>query len=69
MVVGMMTAVGFAAVYLASQKVPEFSTSSLAYALFFFAVFLAAHLVVPGDPAATPTRTSFRSAASSRRSG
>jgi cell division protein FtsW (lipid II flippase) len=43
-VVGMLTAIGFAAVYLASQEVPEFSTTSLTYAAFFLAVFLVAHL-------------------------
>ncbi len=44
-VVGMLTAIGFAAVYLASQESPEFSGVSLTYAAFFFAVFFAAHLV------------------------
>ncbi len=45
-VVGLVTASGFAAVYLASQEVPEFSTTSLSYAAFFLALFVAAHLVV-----------------------
>ena len=45
LVVGMLTSVGFAAVYLASQDVPEFSTVSLSYAAFFLALFLTAHLV------------------------
>jgi cell division protein FtsW (lipid II flippase) len=44
--VGMLTAVGFAAVYLASQEVPEFSTTSLSYAGFFLLLFVAAHLAV-----------------------
>jgi cell division protein FtsW (lipid II flippase) len=44
--VGMLTAVGFAAVYLASQDIPEFSTTSLSYAGFFLALFVAAHLAV-----------------------
>jgi cell division protein FtsW (lipid II flippase) len=44
--VGMLTAVGFASVYLASQEVPEFSTTSLSYAGFFLVLFLAAHLAV-----------------------
>jgi cell division protein FtsW (lipid II flippase) len=43
-VVGCLTAIGFAAVYLASQKVPEFSAVSLTYAGFFIALFLTAHL-------------------------
>ncbi|MBA2614619.1 MAG: FtsW/RodA/SpoVE family cell cycle protein [Actinobacteria bacterium] len=45
-VVGLLTACGFASVYLASQDIPEFSTTSLSYAGFFLALFLAAHLVV-----------------------
>ena len=44
--VGLLTTAGFAAVYLASQEVPEFSTTSLSYAGFFLALFVAAHLVV-----------------------
>jgi cell division protein FtsW (lipid II flippase) len=43
-VVGILTAVGFASVYIARQDV--ISTASLAYAGFFFALWLAAHLVV-----------------------
>ncbi len=43
-VVGMLTAVGFASVYIARQDV--ISTASLAYAGFFFLLYLAAHLVV-----------------------
>jgi cell division protein FtsW (lipid II flippase) len=43
-VVGAVTLAGFAAVYLASQEVPEFSTTSLSYAAFFLALFLAAHV-------------------------
>ena len=39
----MLTAVGFASVYIARQDV--ISTSSLAYAGFFFLLYLAAHLV------------------------
>jgi cell division protein FtsW (lipid II flippase) len=46
LVVGMLTAVGFASVYLASQDVPEFSTVSLSYAAFFLALFLTAHLLL-----------------------
>jgi cell division protein FtsW (lipid II flippase) len=45
-VVGMVTAVGFAAVYLASQDVPEFSTTSLSYAAFFLALFVTAHMLL-----------------------
>jgi cell division protein FtsW (lipid II flippase) len=44
--VGLLTTAGFAAVYLASQEVPEFSTTSLSYAGFFLALFVAAHFVV-----------------------
>jgi cell division protein FtsW (lipid II flippase) len=42
-VVGVLTAVGFASVYIARQDVV--STASLTYAGFFFALYLAAHLV------------------------
>jgi cell division protein FtsW (lipid II flippase) len=42
-VVGVLTAVGFASVYIARQSVV--STASLAYAGFFFGLYLAAHLV------------------------
>ncbi|MFL5918829.1 MAG: FtsW/RodA/SpoVE family cell cycle protein [Gaiellaceae bacterium] len=42
-VVGVLTAIGFASVYIARQDVV--STSSLAYAGFFFLLYLAAHLV------------------------
>jgi cell division protein FtsW (lipid II flippase) len=42
-VVGLLTAIGFASVYIARQSVV--STGSLAYAGFFFALYLAAHLV------------------------
>ena len=42
--VGLLTAAGFASVYMARQAV--LSTESLSYAAFFFALFLAAHLVV-----------------------
>src|SRR5439155_431194 len=41
-VVGVLTAVGFASVYIARQDVV--STASLTYAAFFFALYLAAHL-------------------------
>jgi cell division protein FtsW (lipid II flippase) len=41
--VGVLTAVGFASVYIARQDV--ISTTSLTYAGFFFALYLAAHLV------------------------
>ena len=58
--VGMLTAAGFAAVYLASQEVPEFSATSLSYAGFFLALFVAAHvalrLALPlADPYLLPT--------------
>src|SRR6266545_1215041 len=42
-VVGMLTALGFASVYIARQS--EVSTGSLSYAAFFFALYLIAHLV------------------------
>jgi cell division protein FtsW (lipid II flippase) len=42
-VVGVLTSVGFASVYIARQDVV--SAASLAYAGFFFALYLAAHLV------------------------
>src|SRR5213078_4912006 len=42
-VVGLLTAIGFASVYIARQSVG--STASLSYAGFFFALYLAAHLV------------------------
>jgi cell division protein FtsW (lipid II flippase) len=42
-VVGVLTALGFASVYIARQAVV--STASLSYAAFFFALYLAAHLV------------------------
>ena len=42
-VVGALTALGFASVYIARQEVV--STASLSYAAFFFALYLAAHLV------------------------
>jgi len=42
-VVGVLTALGFASVYIARQEVV--STASLSYAGFFFALYLAAHLV------------------------
>jgi cell division protein FtsW (lipid II flippase) len=42
-VVGTLTALGFASVYIARQEVV--STASLSYAAFFFALYLAAHLV------------------------
>jgi cell division protein FtsW (lipid II flippase) len=41
--VGLLTAVGFASVYIADKS--RISSGSLGYALFFFALFLAAHLV------------------------
>lgn len=46
LVVGVLTTIGFASVYIASQEVPEFSPASLSYAGFFLALFVAAHLVV-----------------------
>jgi cell division protein FtsW (lipid II flippase) len=42
-VVGMLTALGFASVYIARQS--EVSTGSLSYAAFFFALYLVAHVV------------------------
>jgi cell division protein FtsW (lipid II flippase) len=44
LLVGFLTATGFAAVYIARQDVV--STASLSYAAFFVALFIAAHLVV-----------------------
>jgi cell division protein FtsW (lipid II flippase) len=44
LLVGLLTATGFAAVYIARQDVV--STASLSYAAFFLALFIAAHLVV-----------------------
>jgi cell division protein FtsW (lipid II flippase) len=44
LLVGLLTATGFAAVYIARQDVV--STASLSYAAFFLAIFVAAHLVV-----------------------
>ena len=42
-VVGVLTGIGFASVYIASKS--EVSGTSLTYAAFFFALYLAAHLV------------------------
>ena len=42
-VVGMLTALGFASVYIARQEVV--STASLSYAGFFFLLYLVAHVV------------------------
>ena len=42
-VVGILTALGFASVYIARQEVV--STASLSYAAFFFVLYVAAHLV------------------------
>jgi len=42
-VVGMLTALGFASVYIARQS--EVSTGSLSYAAFFFGLYLVAHFV------------------------
>src|SRR5205823_8818920 len=42
-VVGVLTGVGFAAVYIAGKS--QISTGSLTYAVFFFGLYLAAHLV------------------------
>ena len=42
-VVGMLTAVGFASVYIARQA--EISSASLSYAAFFLALYLVAHSV------------------------
>ena len=43
LVVGVLTGIGFASVYIARQA--QVSTASLSYALFFLALYLAAHLV------------------------
>src|ERR687896_1345883 len=43
MVVGLLTAIGFTSVYVARQDVV--STGSLSYALIFFALYVAAHLI------------------------
>jgi cell division protein FtsW (lipid II flippase) len=52
-VVGVLTGVGFASVFIARQSVV--STASLSYAGFFFALYLAAHLVARfAVPAADP---------------
>ena len=48
-VVGALTALGFASVYIARQSVV--STASLSYAAFFFALYLVAHLVARADRA------------------
>ncbi len=45
-VVGLLTVSGFAAVFLASQEAPEFSTTSLSYAGFFLLLFVTAHFAV-----------------------
>jgi cell division protein FtsW (lipid II flippase) len=42
-VVGILTSIGFASVYIARQS--HVSTGSLSYALFFFGLYLAAHVV------------------------
>jgi cell division protein FtsW (lipid II flippase) len=42
-VVAVLTGIGFASVYIARQD--EISTGSLSYAIFFFALYLAAHVV------------------------
>ena len=42
-VVGIITSLGFASVYIARQEVV--STASLSYALFFFGLYVAAHVV------------------------
>jgi len=42
-VVGILTAIGFASVYIARQSVV--STASLTYAAIFFALYIAAHVV------------------------
>jgi cell division protein FtsW (lipid II flippase) len=44
LVVGMLTGVGFASVYIARQS--EISTASLSYAAFFVGLYLVAHVVV-----------------------
>jgi cell division protein FtsW (lipid II flippase) len=44
LLVGLLTAAGFASVYIARQSV--LSTASLSYAAFFFALFVTAHIVV-----------------------
>jgi cell division protein FtsW (lipid II flippase) len=44
LLVGLLTAAGFASVYIARQSLV--SAASLSYAAFFFALFVAAHLVV-----------------------
>src|SRR6478735_6890347 len=59
-VVTILTGIGFASVYIARQDVV--STGSLSYALFFFALYLAAHAVarvtVPqADPYLLPMTT------------
>jgi cell division protein FtsW (lipid II flippase) len=52
-VVGALTAIGFASVYIARQSVV--STASLSYALFFFGLYVAAHVVTRvATPSADP---------------
>jgi hypothetical protein len=63
-VVGLLTATGFASVFIARKSV--ISTASLTYAGFFFALFLAAHVVARYT---VPIRTSCRLPLSSLRSG
>ena len=43
LVVGLLTAMGFASVYIARQEVV--STASLSYGVFFLGLYLAAHVV------------------------
>ncbi|HKD95428.1 MAG TPA: hypothetical protein VKB43_12040, partial [Gaiellaceae bacterium] len=43
MTVGLLTAIGFATVYIALSS--KISTGSLGYAVFFFGLYLVAHLV------------------------
>ena len=67
LLVGLLTAAGFTAVYIARQDVV--SAGSLSYAAFFLAVFVAAHVILRFGGAlavlgAVATRSCSRSAAS-----
>jgi len=55
-VVGILTGLGFASVYIARQA--EVSWDSLTYALLFLALYVAAHIVARQTvPNADPTRS------------
>ena len=64
--VGLLTAAGFASVYIARSEVV--SAASLSYAAFFVALFVIAHVDPARSRCRTPTRSCSRSAACSARS-